>query len=228
MVRRLIYIIINSVHILMPATIILAFIWAPSAENLGDLSRIIYFHVPLAWVSVLAFVVSGILSILYLLDKRKRFHRLDEKAYNSAVIGLVFSILTVIIGSFWAKVSWGSYWNWDPRETSIVIILLVYIAYFSLRSALAGNENKGKIGSAYLILAMMILPFLIFIVPRIYDSLHPTTIINVDKKVYLDDQMLITLLISMLSFSILYIYIFHLMNRIMNIKKRLEEHHAAD
>ena len=212
----------------MPLTIILVFLWAPSAEVLGDYSRILYFHVPLAWVSVVAFLVSGILSIFYLFDKKKRFTALDEKSYNSAVIGFVFSILTVIMGSIWARLSWGSFWNWDTRETSIVIILLIYIAYFSLHAALAGNENKGKIESAYLIVAMMTLPFLIFLAPRLYDSLHPATIINVDKKVYLDWQMRATLLVSLLSFNILYAYILHLMNRTMYIKKRLEEYHAID
>ena len=121
------------VYILMPVAIILAFMWAPSAEILGDFSRIIYFHVPLAWVSVIAFLVSGILSIIHLCDKNREISRLDEKSYNSAAIGLVFAVMTVITGSIWAKLSWGSYWNWDPRETSILILLLIYIAYFSLQ-----------------------------------------------------------------------------------------------
>jgi len=226
--RRLSKVLMKCVYILMPVAIILAFMWAPSAEILGDFSRIIYFHVPLAWVSVIAFLVSGILSIIYLCDKNKRFRWLDEKSYNSAAIGLVFAVITVITGSIWAKLSWGSYWNWDPRETSILIILLIYIAYFSLQTALEANENRGKIGSAYLIIAMTMLPFFVFLAPRVYDSLHPEAIINLDAKIFLDERMWITLLISLLSFTILYVYIFHLMNRALAVKKRLEGYHAAD
>lgn len=212
----------------MPATIVMAFLWAPPAELLGDSSRIMYFHVPLAWVSLLAFIVSGIFSIVYLADKKRRFSGLDEKSYNSAVIGLVFTLLTVITGSIWAKISWGVFWNWDPRETSIIIVLIIYIAYFSLQGALAGNQNRGKIGSSYLVLAMITLPFFAFLVPRIYPSLHPDPIINADRKVYLDSSMRVTLLVAILSFSLLYGYILTLMNRIANLKKRIGGYHAAD
>src|SRR4030042_7028592 len=117
--KHVINIAMKSVYVLMPVTIVMAFLWAPPAELLGDFSRIIYFHVPLAWVSVLAFLVSGILSIIFLFDKEKSFQGLDDKSYNSAVIGFVFSILTVITGSISAKLRWGTFWNWDPRETSI-------------------------------------------------------------------------------------------------------------
>jgi heme exporter protein C len=220
--------VIKSFYILMPLAIIMVFLWAPSAAVLGDFSRIIYFHVPLAWVSVLAFLVSGVLSVAYLMDKKKRYRWLDEKSYNSASIGLAFAILTVITGSLWAKLTWGSFWNWDPRETSVVLILLIYIAYFSLRSGLSGNEQRGVIGSSYLILAMIMLPFFVFLAPRIYDSLHPATIINADKRIYLDGRMRMTLLVSVLAFSSLYAYIFHLMNRMLSVKKATEDLHAGD
>jgi heme exporter protein C len=220
--------IIRSFYILMPVAITMAFLWSPPAVGLGDFSRIIYFHVPLAWVSVLAFLVSGVLSIAYLLDKKKRHRWLDEKSYNSASIGLAFAILTVITGSIWARLTWGSFWNWDPRETSVVVILLIYIAYFSLQSVLSGNEQRGVIGSSYLILAMIMLPFFVFLAPRIYDSLHPETIINADKRIYLDGRMKMTLLVSGLAFSSLYAFILQLMNRMLAVNKATEDLHAGD
>ncbi len=216
-------ILVKSVYILMPVVIVLAFLWAPPAEGLGETARIIFFHVPLAWGSFLAFVIAGIFSIIYLIDKENKFPGLDEKAYNSAVIGFVFTILAIILGSVWAKLTWGSFWNWDPRQTSIVIVLLIYIAYFSLQAALAGNENRGKIGSSYLIVAMVMLPFFIFVVPRIYLSLHPNTIINVKRKIFMEQKMFITLLISISTFTVLYFYILQIMNRITVIKNRIED-----
>src|SRR4030042_5795245 len=190
--KHVINIAMKNVYVRMPVTIVMAFLWAPPAEMLGDYSRIIYFHVPLAWVSVLAFVVSGILSVIFLLDKKNRFSGLDGKSFNSAAIGLAFTVCTVMTGSIWAKLSWGSFWHWDPRETSIVFILLIYIAYFCLQAALAGKSSRGKIGSSYLIVAMATLPFFVFLIPRIVWSLHPETIINVNRTIYMDDQMGLT------------------------------------
>ncbi|MBP6989973.1 MAG: cytochrome c biogenesis protein CcsA [Spirochaetes bacterium] len=215
---------LKIIYVAMPLTIVMAFLWAPPAALLGDASRILYFHVPIAWVSFLAFVVSGILSILHLSGVKKQNGGLDEKAYHSAAIGFTFTIMTVITGSIWARISWGTFWNWDPRETSIVIILLIYIAYFSLQGALTDNEKRGRIGSTYLILAMVTLPFFVFLVPRLYPSLHPDPIINADKKIYLDDHMKLTLIVGILSFSILYCYLFDLMNRILVIRKKIEEY----
>lgn len=211
------------VLILMPAAIFLAFQWAPPAEILGESSRIIYFHVPIAIVSTIAFMVSGILSIVYLYDRKGKYLFIEEKAYNSACIGMAFTVLTVITGSVWAKISWGTYWNWDPRETSIIILLLIYIAYFSLRSALLNNPGRGRLTSVYLIFAMMTVPFLIFVIPRIYSSLHPDPIINPDRKIHLELAMRIALGVSMISFCSLYIYLFSLANRISVLISNMEK-----
>ncbi len=207
----------------MPAAIVMAFLWAPPAQILGDASRIMYFHVPIAWVSMLAFILSGILSVMFLADRKHAFSSLDETAYNSAVIGMAFTVMTVITGSIWARISWGVFWNWDPRETSIVIILLIYIAYFSIHGTMARSENRGRIGSAYLILAMITLPFFALLVPRIYPSLHPDPIINADRKIFLDGRMRSTLVVAIISFTVLYFYILHIMNRIMKLQKHVEE-----
>ncbi len=207
----------------MPASIYLAFLWAPKAEILGDTSRIVYFHVPIAWLSVLAFIISGISSIILLFDKKNKFHLLEEKAYNSALIGIIFTVLTTITGSMWAKLSWGTYWNWDPRETSIIILLIIYISYFSLWSALKDNPAKGRIASVYLIIAMVTVPFLVFVIPRVYSSLHPNPIINQENKIHMDTSMRITLLMSAISFTMLYFYIFDILNRIAVLKNKIKE-----
>ncbi|MBN2078239.1 MAG: cytochrome c biogenesis protein CcsA [Spirochaetes bacterium] len=217
----------HSVYLLMPITIVMAFLLAPSAEILGDYSRILYFHVPLAWVASLAFTISGVLSILHITVRKWSRSDLVELASNSAAVGLAFTIMAVITGSLWARLTWGSYWNWDPRQTSIVFILLIYIAYFCLRGALGGS--KSTIGSSYLVVAMLTLPFFIFVAPRITDSLHPDTIINIDRKINMDTPMIITLVTAMVSFTMLYAFLFRLMNRLTAVKRSLEEHlHAID
>jgi heme exporter protein C len=215
------------VYILMPIAIYLAFMWAPPAAVLGEASRILYFHVPVAFVSVIAFFTAGIESIIIILQKNSNSLYREEKAYNAALIGLVFSILTLVTGAIWANLNWGAYWNWDPRQTSIVILLLIYIAYFSLYSALADNENRGEISSVYLILAMIVMPLFVFIIPRVYDSLHPDTLINADKKMHLESAMKTALFVSIAAFTLLYFYIYNIMNRISLIKIKIQEKQHA-
>jgi len=211
------------VYLFMPAAILMAFLYAPPAAGLGEASRIVYFHVPLAWGSVLAFAVSGILSIRYLFGSNGSEAMLDMKAHHSAGIGLTFTVLAIISGSIWAKMSWGSYWNWDPRETSIVILLLIYISYFALYGVMSDNGNRGRISSVYLILVMVVVPFFIFVVPRVYPSLHPDPIINAEKKMNMDMKMRMTLLVSAVSFTLLYVYFMGMRNRLMGIEKKIDE-----
>ena len=216
-------VLLNAFYILIPLTIILSFAWAPKAEILGDASRLLYFHVPVAWLSTLAFIISGIFAILFLRSKDENNRLLEEKAYNSAVLGIILLILTTIVGSIWSKISWGAYWNWDPRQTSIIVLLLIYIAYFSLRAAIGDNPNRGKLTSSYLIIAMVATPFLVFILPRLYMSLHPDPILNPDIKIHLHSKMKITLFISLISFTLLFFYIFNLANRLSKIKFRIKD-----
>lgn len=205
------------VYALMPAAILTAFLFAPKAAILGHTSRVVYFHVPAAMVSVIAFLYAGIVSIIFL--ARKNSESLSDKACNSAALGLVFAIITTITGSLWAKMAWGSYWNWDPRETSIVILILIYIAYFSLRAALEGKPSREKISSVYLIIAMVVMPFFVFVVPRVYQSLHPDTIINSEGALNMDSSMRIALLVSACAFVFLYAYLLNLKNRLSKIEK---------
>ncbi len=215
------------VYIVMPLAIYLAMMWAPPAAILGDTSRIVYFHVPVAWVAVLAFGVSALYSILYLKDQNTRWMQLDKKAVNSAAIGLVFIIVATVTGSLWAKMSWGSYWNGDPRERSIVFLLLIYIAFFGLWAVLKDHPRRGAISSVYLIISMVIVPFFVFVVPRITFSLHPTTIINTERKMQMEPTMRITLLVSAIAFTLLYVYILAIRNRITMAEHKLDEYYET-
>jgi len=208
------------VYILMPAAILSAFWLAPKAEILGDSSRVMYFHVPLAMISVTAFLYAGIASIIHLIGKNPV---MPDKARNSAGIGVLCAALTTITGSLWAKTAWGSYWNWDPRETSIVMLLLVYIAYMSLYASLGSNPNRGRISSVYLIISMAVMPLFVFVVPRVYYSLHPDTLINGENILKIDPAMRAALFISAAAFIFLYIYIMGIKNRMLNIERAKNE-----
>ncbi len=142
----------------------------PYMFGLDERARIIYFHVPMAWIAVLAYLISMVYAIQYLRTKSIEY---DRKSATTALIGTLTCILATITGAVWAQFNWGYYWNWDPRQTTIFILLLVYGAYFVLRSAISQDEARARLSSVYAILAFVTVPFLIFIIPRITESLHP-------------------------------------------------------
>lgn len=185
--------------------------------GLGQKARIIFFHVPMSWLAVLAFLMSMIYGILYL---RKRDLKYDIKSSTAAELGFVFTILATVTGSIWAKFNWGSFWNWDPRETSIFVLLLIYGAYFSLRSALEVEERRAVLSAVYSIVAFVTVPFFVFIMPRIMFSLHPggggsaAPIINSSGKMYMDMNMRFVFYASLIGFTIFYIWLFQIRTKI--------------
>ncbi|MDD5362185.1 MAG: cytochrome c biogenesis protein [Ignavibacteria bacterium] len=186
----------------------------PFIPGLGDKARIIYLHVPMSWIAVLSFLLSMIYSVKYL---RKRDLVDDVKAVSAAEVGFLFTILATITGSLWAKFNWGSFWNWDPRETSIFILMLIYGAYFSLRSAIENHDQKAKLASVYAIIAFVTVPFFIFIMPRIVESLHPAdTIVNTQGKINMNPVMLTIFLFSLFSFTLVFFWV-------LNVKIRIEK-----
>ena len=138
----------------MSMVIVASFLFTTAAKGFpGETSRIMFYHVPQAWIAGIAFLISMIFSIRYLI---KRNIEADLLAGTAAELGMMFCILATVTGSIFAKITWGSYWNWDPRETSIVILLMIYGAYFALRSAIPDPDRKRTFAAAYAILAFML------------------------------------------------------------------------
>lgn len=189
----------------------------PVIPGLEDKARILFFHVPMSWVTVVAFMVSMIYGIKYL---AKRNLDDDVKSVSSASLGLMFCLLATVTGSIWAKFNWGSFWNWDPRETSIFMLLLIYGAYFALRSALDVEEKRATLSAVYSIIAGVTVPFFIFIMPRIVASLHPEPIVNAQGKVHMNGTMLIVFLSSLAGFSALYWWMFTLKVRAQRLENK--------
>ncbi len=189
----------------------------PDIPALGDKARVLYFHVPMSWISVVAFAMSLVYAVRYLKSKNSDF---DVKSYSAAQLGFLFCVLATATGSLWAKFNWGSFWNWDPRQTSIFILLMIYGAYFALRSAIDSEEQRARLSSVYAIVAGVTMPFFIFIMPRLVETLHPDPIINNTGKINMDTSMLIVFLTSLLGFTLLFLWVFNLKVRLEQLKRR--------
>jgi heme exporter protein C len=199
----------------MAVIIVASFLFTEAATGFpGETSRILFFHVPQAWVATLSFLISMIGSAVYL---AKRKVKADYVALSAAELGFLFCVLATVTGSIFAKATWGSFWNWDPRETSIVILLMIYGAYFALRSAVSDPERSRVFAGVYSILAFVTVPFLVFVVPRITISLHPEDTMN-PANPGMDPKTLKVFLGSLLAYTALYVWMLRLRIRILRLE----------
>jgi heme exporter protein C len=191
----------------MCGVILAAFLWLPPAKQFlhPEAAKIIVFHVPNAMVAVVAFLVSTVYAIKYL---KGRDLMDDARSASSAQLGFLFTLLATVTGAIFAQIQWGMAWNWDPRESSILILLMIYAAYLALRSATSGAERRASLSSAYSIIAFVTVPFLVFVLPRVLSSLHPSDTLT--SKGGLDTAYRIALMASMIGFTGIYVWMFRL------------------
>ncbi len=204
----------------------------PVIPGLEEKAKIIFFHVPTAWLSVLAFLMAMVYGIKYLRNKN-----LDDDSRSAAALqlGMMFTILATVTGSIWAKFNWGSFWNWDPRETSIFILLLIYGSLFALRSAIENEDKRARLSAVYSIIAFLTVPFFIFIMPRIMMGLHPGSL-EIDpttNKVVagtspvvdfkMNGSMRLVFFTSLAAFTILYFWMWTLRAKSIIIQENLSK-----
>ncbi len=195
-----------------------AFYYAPPAEGFqGGSSRILFFHVPMAWASFAGFIAASVWSIRYLMTRDLRHDRAAEVAIQ---LGLVFGVLATVTGAIWARIEWGAYWNWDPRQISILISLLFYGAYLALRGAIEDAEKRARLSAAYALLGLVVTPFLYWIMPRITFSLHPEPVINAEGKPKMQSEILQVLLASGVGFTALFFWLHNLQTRVQALAER--------
>jgi len=196
----------------------------PDIPGLGEKAKIIFFHVPTAWLASLSFLITMIYGIRYLVKQD-----IDDDAKSSAAlqIGMVFAILATVTGSIWAKFTWGAFWHWDPRETSMFILILIYGSLFALRSAIENDDKRAKLSAVYSIFAFLTVPFFVFIMPRIMAGLHPGSADDANQGPVVDFQMsgnmMVVFYLSLFAFSIFYFWIWRLSYRSIIIDDQLSK-----
>lgn len=194
----------------------------PIIPGLEEKARNIFFHVPTAWTTVVAFLVSLWYGFRYL---RTRNIDDDLASEASAGLGFMFCILATVTGALWAKFNWGSFWNWDPRQTSIFILMLIYGAYFALRSAIEVEETRARLSAVYAILAGLTVPFFVFVLPRLVGGLHPGAAGDPDGAGPVVDfkmsgAMFVVFFIGLAGFNLLYIWMLNIRVRAARLAYR--------
>ena len=188
----------------------------PRLPILNETIRVLYFHVPMWFTMIFLLFLSSINAYRFISSGDLSY---DLKSYNYANIGIFFGVLGIISGMIWAKYTWGTYWTNDPKLNGSAVGLLIYFSYFVLRNSVEEESKKGKISSVYNILAFSMLIPLIFILPRLTDSLHPGNGGNPGFNVYdLNSQLRIVFYPAVIGFILLGIWIADLRLRILKLK----------
>lgn len=195
---------VGVIAVLTLASLGAVFLIVPPAEGLGNYVRIAFFHIPTAWVAVVAFFGAAYWGARYLKTRELRY---DAKSARSAILGLIFTLMATVSGAVFSKLTWGAYWNWDPRQTTIFVLLLIYAAYVTLRMTMRDERARASSSAVYALFSFIAVPFLVFILPRMFFSLHPSPVLNETGRIDMDAVMLGTLVLSLIDMTLIYIWL---------------------
>ena len=166
----------------------------------GDLQRIMYVHVPSAWLAYLSFTVTMIGSVTYLVTRGMRW---DHLAGASAEVGVVFTGLALATGMIWGKPVWGVWWTWDARLVLTAVLFFVYLGYLALRRSIDEPEARARRAAVFGIVAVLQIPVVHFSVTW-WRGLHqPPTVLRPDNP-QIDSPLLFALLMGVAAFTVVF------------------------
>lgn len=209
--------------LLLAAATYLALIYAPEEAMMGQVQRVFYFHVGTAWVGLLGFLFAAGTGVAYLVTKDSKW---DIAEVAAVEISLVFFLITIILGSIWARPIWNTWWTWDPRLTTAAITELVYIAYFMLRGSIENADLRARISAGYTILGGVSAP-ITFLVIRLVRTIHPVIIGSGDPGAQgtfaMTAGMKVAFFFALFTFTVIFIDLFWNRIRMGNLAARVEQ-----
>jgi heme exporter protein C len=209
--------------IFIAVALYMVFQYAPVEIAMGLVQKIFYFHVAAGWTGMLGFLVSFIAAIVFLRSGRSNW---DIAGLAGIEIGMVFVALNIISGSIWARPIWNTWWTWDPRLTTALIMELIYASYLLLRNSVEDLTRRAKFGAVYAIVGFVSVP-LTFLSIRIFRTIHPILISSGNPGAAgasdMSPRMTQTFLVSLAAFTILFIALFWHRIRLGSKQALLEE-----
>jgi heme exporter protein C len=154
--------------------VLLAFLYSPTdASTMGFSQKIFYYHAPIAETALVAFGVAFVAAVLYLRSQDPKWDRLGVVCVR---LGLLFSALVMATGMIWGKAAWGTWWDWEPRLTTFLLVCFLYIAYFVLRSVVEEEQRRATFAAVFAIIAFIDVPITFFATRFLPAGMHPTVI----------------------------------------------------
>ncbi|HZD18825.1 MAG TPA: cytochrome c biogenesis protein CcsA [Actinomycetota bacterium] len=185
------------------ASLVVSLLAVPPDAEQGDVQRLMYVHVPAAWLAYLAFTVVFLASLAFLRTGRSRW---DRVAHASAEIGVVFTALAIVLGSLWGRPVWGVWWTWDPRLTTTAVLLLIYVGYLAVRRLADDPIQRGRWAAVVGVIGFLDVPVVHLSVVW-WRSLHQgPSVLRIDGPV-VAPPMLAALLLGVAAFTFLYAYL---------------------
>ncbi len=188
----------------------------PFRNILAETIRNNYYHVPLWFAMMVILAISMIASVQFI---RKKDIGYDHRAYAFASVGTLLGLLGILTGAIWARHTWGAYWSFDVKQNMAAIAILIYLAYFILRNAIADPDTAKRLAAAYNIFAFLMLVPLLFIIPRMTESLHPGSGGNpAFSSEDLDDTMRMVFYPAVIGWILFSIWMAHVYRRILRLQ----------
>jgi heme exporter protein C len=209
--------------VLLAAAAYLALVYAPEEAVMGQVQRVFYFHVATAWTALLGFVAAGVAGIAFLSTKDAKWDIVEVAAIE---ISLVFFLITIVLGSIWARPIWNTWWTWDPRLTTAAVTELLYIAYFMLRQGIEDPARRARFGAVYTIVGAISAPITFFAI-RLFRTIHPVVIGSGDPSAQGTFDMVagmkVAFFFALFTFTIIFIDLFWNRIRMGRLAARVEQ-----
>jgi heme exporter protein C len=196
---------------------------APTERVMGEVQKVFYFHIGTAWTALLGFILAGVFSVIYLITKELKWDRFQVAAIE---VSLVFFLITIVLGSIWARPAWNTWWTWDPRLTTAAVTELIYVAYFMLRQGIDDPERRARFGAVYALVGALSAPITFFAI-RLFRTIHPVVIggtnPEADGGFSMTPDMRLAFFFALFAFSAIFIDLFWNRIRLGDLQEKVEQ-----
>src|SRR5512144_30222 len=201
----------------------LALFYAPKELVMGDVQRVFYFHIGTAWTALLGFILAAVFSVVYLITKDLKWDRLQVAAIE---VSLVFFLITIVLGSIWARPAWNTWCTWDPRLTTAAVTELIYVAYFMLRQGIDDPARRARFGAVYALVGGISAPITFFAI-RFFRTIHPVVIGGGNAEAQggfaMTADMRVAFFFGLFAFTVIFIDLYWNRVRLGNLQNKVEE-----
>ena len=202
--------------------LLLGLVLSPADVNQGESVRIMYAHVPGAWLAYLAFIVTALSSAAYLW-KRTRSLTWDRIAGASAEVGVLFMGISLVTGSLWGRLTWGTFWTWDARLTTTAFLFVTYVGYLAVRGLGGTHHQRARRSAVLALLAVLEIPLVHFSV-ELWNSLHQeASVLTRNSDVEMDGLMLFSLFFGVLVFTMMYVWMVLHRQRVLALQDMIDD-----